>query len=65
MQLPDGKGVLLENHKRLAEAKFAQLVLAEFPQLQQEFAETEGSIHLQMGSFGRFAQAAIEHNDLE
>ena len=33
MQLPDGKGVIAENPNRLAQARFVQLVLAEFPQL--------------------------------
>ena len=65
MQLPDGKGVLVENSNRLAQAKFVQLVLAEFPQLHEEFAEAEGSLHVEMGTFSRFAQKAIEHNDLD
>jgi hypothetical protein len=65
MQLPNEKGVLLEDPNRLAQAKFEKLVLAEFPQLQQEFTEAEGLIHLQMGSFSRFAQAAMERNDLD
>jgi len=65
MQLPDGKGVLVENPNRLAQAKFVQLVLAEFPQLHEEFAEAEGLLHLEMGTFSRFAQKAIDHNDLD
>ena len=65
MQLPDRKGVLVENPNRLAQAKFVQLVLAEFPQLGEEFAQAEGLLHLQMGAFSRFAQATIEHNDLD
>jgi len=63
MQLPDGKGVLLENPNRLAQAKFVQLVLAEFPQLHEEFAEAEGLLHLEMASFSRLAQKAIDHQD--
>jgi hypothetical protein len=63
MQLPDGKGVLVENPNRLAHAKFVQLVLAEFPQLHEELAEAEGLLHLEMGALSRFAQKAIEHND--
>ena len=65
MQLPDRKGVLVENPNRLAQAKFVQLVLAEFPQLGEEFAQAEGLLHLQMGAFSRFAQATIEHNELD
>jgi hypothetical protein len=65
MQLPDGKGVLVENPNRLAQAKFVQLVLAEFPQLQEEIAEAEGLLHLEMGIFSRFAQNAIDHNALD
>lgn len=64
MQLPDGKGVLIENPNRLAQAKFEQLVLAEFPQLNEEFAEAEGLLHFEMATFSRFAQKAIDHNDL-
>ena len=65
MQLPDGKGVVLENPNSLAQAKFVQLVLAEFPQLHEEFAEAEGLLHLEMATFSRFAQKAIEHNELD
>ena len=63
MQLPDGKGILVENPNRLAQAKFEQLVLAEFPQLHEEFAEAEGLLHLEMATLSRLAQKAIEHND--
>jgi hypothetical protein len=65
MQLPDRKGVLVENPNRLAQAKFVQLVLAEFPQLHEEFAEAEGLLHLEMSALSRFAQKAIEHNDFD
>jgi hypothetical protein len=65
MELPDGKGVFVENPNRSAQAKFVQLVLAEFPQLHEEFAEAEGLLHLEMGTFSRFAQNAIERNDLD
>ena len=65
MELPDRKGVLVENPTRLAQAKFVQLVLAEFPQLHEEFVEAEGLLHLEMATFGRFAQRAIERNDLD
>ena len=65
MQLPDRKGVLVENPNRLAQAKFVELVLAEFPQLREEFAEAEGLLHLEMGTFNRFSQKAIDHNDLD
>lgn len=65
MQLPDGNGVFVENPNRLAQAKFVQLVLAEFPQLNEEFAGAEGLLHLEMATFSRFAQNAIEHNDLD
>jgi hypothetical protein len=65
MQLPDRKGVLVENPNLLAQAKFVQLVLAEFPQLHEEFAEAEGLLHVAMGTFSRFAQNAIDHNDLD
>ena len=65
MELPDRKGVLVENSNRLAQAKFVQLVLAEFPQLHEEFAEAEGLILLDMGTFSRFAQDAIDRSDLD
>ena len=65
MELPDRKGVLVENPNRLAQAQFVQLVLAEFPQLHEEFAEAEGLLHLEMGTFSRFAQDAIDRNDLD
>ena len=56
MELPDRKGELVENPDRLAQAKFVQLVLAQFPQLHEEFAEAEGLLHLEMGTFSRFAK---------
>jgi hypothetical protein len=65
MQLPDGKGVLVENANHLAQVKFAELVLTEFPQLHKEFVEADGLLHLQMSALSRFAQDAIERNDLE
>ena len=65
MELPDRKGVLVKNSNRLAQAKFVRLVLAEFPQLRKEFAEAEGLLHLEMGAFSRFAQNAIDRNDLD
>ena len=65
MQLPDGKGVLVENPERLDELKFVGLVLGEFPQLTEEFAEEEGLLHLQTAAFSRFAQAAIDGGDLD
>lgn len=64
MLLPNGKGVLVENPDRMNEAKFLALALAEFPSLGEEFAEEEGSLHLQMAAFSHLAQAAIERNDL-
>ena len=63
MQLPDGKGVLVENPNRLAQAEFVQLVLAEFPQLHEELAEAGGLLHLEMAALSRLAQKAIDHND--
>lgn len=65
MQLPDGKGVIVENPDRIDKDKFVGLILAEFPQLREEFAEEEGLLHLQVATFSRFAQAAIERSDLE
>ena len=65
MQLPDGKGLIAENPNRLAQARFVQLVLTEFPQLREEFDEAEGLLHLEMATFSRFAQRAIERNDLD
>ena len=43
--------------------KFVQLALAEFPQLNEELAEEDVLLHLQMAAFSRLAQAAIERND--
>ncbi|MBA2731463.1 MAG: hypothetical protein H0U54_01085 [Acidobacteria bacterium] len=65
MELPDRKGVLVENPDRLDKDKFVKLALAEFPQLREEFAEDDGLLHLQMAAFSRFAQAAIDRNDLD
>src|SRR5882724_2925299 len=65
MQLPEEKGVLVENANRLAQAKFVQLVLTEFPQLHKELAEADGLLHLQMSAWSRFTQEAIERNDLD
>ena len=65
MELPDRKGVWVENPERLDKDKFVQLALAEFPQLHEEFAEEDGLLHLQMAAFSRFAQAAIDKNDLD
>jgi hypothetical protein len=45
--------------------KFVELALADFPQLRDEFAEQDGLFHLQMAAFSRFAQAAIDRNDLD
>jgi hypothetical protein len=65
MELPDRKGVWVENPERLDKDKFVQLALAEFPQLREEFAEEDGLLHLQMAALSRFAQAAIDSNDLD
>ena len=64
MQLPEGKGVLVENPEWLDEAEFVGLILKKFPQLKEEFEEEAGLLHLQMYAFSRFAQAAIEGGDL-
>lgn len=63
--MPDGKGVIVENPNPLAKARFVQLVLAEFPELSEEFAEAEELFHLEMATFSRFAQRTIERNDLD
>ena len=55
----------VENPNQLAQTKFVQLVLVEFPQLHKEFYEAEGLLHLEMSTFSRFAQKAIENSDLD
>jgi hypothetical protein len=65
MELPDRKGVWVENPDRLDKDKFVQLALAEFPQLREEFAEVDGLLHLQMAALSRLAQTAIDRNDLD
>jgi hypothetical protein len=65
MELPDRRGVWVENPDRLNKEKFVQLALAEFPQLRKEFAEADGLLHLQMAALSRFAQATIDRNDLD
>jgi hypothetical protein len=64
MELPDRKGVWVENPERLDKDKFVHLAVTEFPQLRDEFAEEDGLLHLQMAAFSRFAQTAIDGNDL-
>src|SRR4029453_1016487 len=64
MELSDRKA-WVENPERLNQNKFIQLALAEFPQLREEFAEENGLLHLQMAGVSRFAQAAIDRNDLD
>ena len=65
MQLSDGKGVLVENPERLDGLKFVGLVLGEFPQLTEEFAEEAGLLHLQTAALSRFAQVAMDGGDLD
>jgi hypothetical protein len=63
MLLPDGKGVLVENSRRVNEARFLELALVEFPSLGAEFAEDEGLVHLQMAALSRLTQESIGRND--
>ena len=65
MELPDRKGVWVENPEHFDKDRFVQLALAEFPQLREEFAEEDGLLHLQMAAFSRFVQATIDRNDLD
>ncbi len=50
---------------RIDKEKFVQIVLAEFPQLSEEFAEYKDLLHLQMAAFSHLTQNAIDKNDLE
>ena len=44
-------------------AKFFDLALAEFPELRDDFADDDGLFHLQIATFSRVAQKAIESGD--
>jgi len=45
--------------------QFIQQLVAEFPELCDEIKEHEGLLHVQMGSFARITQAAIDAGDFE
>jgi hypothetical protein len=47
-----------DTHRPYGQADFVRLALAEFPSLQEEFAETDGLLHLQMHAFTRLMQRA-------
>ena len=47
------------------ETTFCNLVLGEFPDLREDFAEWNGLIHLQVGESRRFTQSAIETRSFE
>ena len=64
MELPDRKGVWVENPDRLDKDKFVQLALTEFPHLSEEFAEHEGLLHLRMAAISHYAQDAIDNNEI-
>ena len=61
--LQNMNGVLIVSPDRVDEAKFLAMVLAEFPNLADEFAEDEGLFHVQMGTFSNVAKEAIERGD--
>ena len=65
MDLPVRKGMGSEKPDRVDKDNFVQLALAEFPQLQKEFEEEDGFLHFQMSALSRFAQEAIDRNDLD
>lgn len=44
---------------------FQKLVLSEFPALREDFEDWEDLLHLQVGDFCRFTQAAIEMRSFE
>src|SRR5215204_2824921 len=48
---------------RINKDEFIRIVLAEFPQLKEDFAEFEDLLHLQMAAFTRLAQRAIDEKD--
>ncbi len=45
--------------------RFVEIVLAEFPQLGEEFVENEDLLHLQMAAFSHLAKNAIDTNETE
>ena len=47
-----------QTHGPYGQADFVRLAVAEFPSLQDEFAEADGLLHLQMHAFTRLMQRA-------
>ncbi len=48
---------------KIDEKRFVELALAEFPQLQEEFSEYDGLVHLQMAAVSHLANDAIMKAD--
>lgn len=46
-------------------AQFIEQLVTEFPELLDDIKEDEGLLHMQMGSFARITQAAINAGDFE
>jgi hypothetical protein len=46
-------------------AQFIEQLGLEFPELREDISEYEGLLHVQMGSFSRITQAAIDAGDFE
>ena len=46
-------------------AQFIEQLGLEFPELREDIKEYEGLLHVQMGSFARITQAAIDAGDFE
>lgn len=45
--------------------QFIEQLVTEFPELRDDIKEAEGLLHVQMGSFARITQAAIDAGDYE
>lgn len=46
-------------------AQFIEQLVTEFPELRDDIKEDEGLLHVQMGSFARITQSAIDAGDFE
>ena len=45
--------------------QFLEQLVAEFPELREQVEEDSGALHLQMASFARMTQTAIDAGDFE
>lgn len=52
-----------ERGEQMTSADFADALLREFPELEEDVRDNEGLLHLQMGDFARLMQRAIREAD--